>query len=434
MHYVLSPNVTWTQITKFADRITRSTLGLDNSLYLLSLKDSPRGKILRMSLAGRPELTKTSVFVNQGEGVITDFAPTAQKLYVEEMIGGPSRLRVFNLNGKEEQAVPTEPVVGIGSVLWTEGDKILFSQSSYLAPSAFYQYDPSAGVVTPTALKRKAKADWSNTEVVREYATSKDGTKIPINILRPKGIKLDGNNPTILYAYGGYGISMTPYASVRNSVWLNSGGVYAIANIRGGGEFGDEWHRAGNLTKKQNVFDDFIACEEYLVKAGYTNPAKLVAEGGSNGGLLMGAILVQRPELLRAVSAAAGLYDMIRVELHPNGAYNTTEFGTVKDKAQFEALYAYSPYHHVKEGVSYPAVLFTTGEYDGRVDPANSRKMTARLQAATGSSNPILLRTSSTTGHGQGTALSDAIERDTDVLVFLFDQLGVTFKPPVTNE
>jgi prolyl oligopeptidase len=434
MHYLLGPGGAWTQLTKFSDRITRSNLGLDNSLYLLSLKDAPRGKILRMSLTGRPELAKTSVFVNQGEGVITGFEPTAEKLYVVEMIGGPSRIRVFNLNGKEENPVPTEPVVGIGSVLWTEGDNILFSQSWYLAPSAFFQYNPTAGTVTPTALRRKAKADWSNIEVVREYAISKDGTKIPINILRPKGIKLDGNNPTILNAYGGYGISMTPGASVRNSVWLNSGGVYAIANIRGGGEFGDDWHRAGNLTNKQNVFDDFIACEEYLIKAGYANPSKLAAEGGSNGGLLMGAILVQRPDLLRAVLSSVGIYDMLRVELHPNGAYNVTEFGTVKDKAQFDALYAYSPYHHVKDGASYPAVLFTTGEYDGRVDPANSRKMTARLQAATSSSNPILLRTSSTTGHGQGTALSDAIERDTDVLVFLFDQLGVTFRPPTKTE
>jgi prolyl oligopeptidase len=191
MHYLLGSEGTWTQLTKFFDRITQSNLGLDNSLYLLSLKDAPRGKILRMSLTGRPELANTTVFVSEGEGVITGFEPTAQKLYVEEMIGGPSRLRVFNLNGKEEKPIPTEPMVGIGSVLWTEGDNILFSQSSYLAPSAYFQYSPTAGEVTPTALKRKAKADWSNIEVVREYATSKDGTKIPINILRPKGIKLD---------------------------------------------------------------------------------------------------------------------------------------------------------------------------------------------------------------------------------------------------
>ncbi len=433
-HYLLGPSGGWIQLTKFADRITQANLGLDNSLYLLSLKDSPRGKLLRMSLEGRPELSKTTVFVEQGEGVITNFVPTAQKLYVTEMIGGPSRLRVFGLNGKEEKPVPTEPVVGIGSVLWTSGDNILFSQSSYLAPSAFYQYDPGSGAVTQTALKRKTEADWSNTEVVREYATSKDGTKIPINILRPKGIKLDGSHPTILYGYGGYSISMTPGSSVRNSVWLNSGGVYAVANIRGGGEFGDDWHRAGNLTNKQHVFDDFIACAEYLIKAGYTNPSKLGTEGGSNGGLLMGAILVQRPDLLRAVVSSVGIYDMLRVELHPNGAYNTTEFGSVKDKSQFEALYAYSPYHHVVDGTRYPAVLFTTGEFDGRVDPYHSRKMTARLQAAGSSTNPILLRTSSTTGHGQGTALSEAVERDTDIMTFWFDQLGVKFVSKVKTE
>ncbi len=434
MHFLSGPEKNWAQLTKFEDRITKGELGVDNACYLLSLKDAPHGKLLRMPLGGHPELSNTTEFVKESDGVIIDFEATAQKFYVEELIGGPSRLRVYNMDGTEDKAVPTDPYVSIGSLLWTEDDNVLFSVASYVAPSAYFAYSPTAGSVTPTALKRKAKADWSNIEVVREFATSKDGTRIPINILRPKGIRLDGSHPTILYGYGGYGSSQTPNASVRNTVWLNSGGVYAIANIRGGGEFGDEWHLSGNLTKKQNVFDDFIACAEYLIQAGYTNPSKLATEGGSNGGLLMGAILTQRPDLLRAVSSSVGLYDMLRVELHPNGAYNVTEFGTVKDKAQFDALYGYSPYHHVTDGLPYPAVLFTTGQFDGRVDPSNSRKMAARLQSATGSTNPVLLRVSFTTGHGQGTARSETIERDTDVLTFLFDQLGVTFQPPAVNE
>jgi prolyl oligopeptidase len=428
-HYLTGTDGHWTQLTQFADRITLANFGLDNALYLLSLKDAPRGKILRMSLDGRPELANTKVFVDQSEGVITGFVSTAQKLYVTEMDGGPSRLRVFNQSGTEEKPVPTEPVSSVGSVLWTAGDQIVFGQSSYLKPYAMYQYDPTDGIVTPTALRVKTGADYSKIEVVREFAISKDGTKIPINILRPKGIKLNGSTPTILYGYGGYGINMTPGFSARNSVWVNSGGVYAIANIRGGGEFGDEWHRAGNLTRKQTVFDDFIACAQYLIKAGYTNPGKLGIEGGSNGGLLMGATLTQRPDLFRAVVSSVGIYDMLRVELSPNGEFNTTEFGSVKNKDEFNALYAYSPFHHVIDSTPYPAVLFVTGENDGRVDPANSRKMTARLQAASSSSNPIILRTSSTAGHGQGTALSEVVERDSDVMTFWFNQLGLKFSP-----
>mgnify|MGYP001578735854 CR=1 FL=1 len=429
-HYLAGHDGKWEQLTKFSDRITQAEFGLDNSLYLLSLNGAPHGQVLRLPLDGKPELSHTTVFVTQGEGVITGFEATAQKLYVSEMFGGPSRIRVFSADGKEATPLPTEPVITVGSMLWTTGDKLLFSQLSYLSPGGAYIYDPADNSVTETALKRTTTADVSNIEVVRESAVSKDGTHIPINILKRKGTKLDGSNPTILYGYGGYGISMTPHFSARNSIWINAGGIYAIANIRGGGEFGDEWHLMGNLTKKQNVFDDFIACAERLIKTGYTSPAKLGIEGGSNGGLLMGATLIQRPDLFRAVVSSVGIYDMLRVELHPNGEYNTTEFGTVKDKAQFEALYAYSPYHHVVDGTPYPAVLFVTGEHDGRVDPYNSRKMTARMQVATSSDRPILLRLSSTAGHGQGTRFSEGIDRDTDVLTFWFDQLGLTMAAP----
>ncbi len=211
--------------------------------------------------------------------------------------------------------------------------------------------------------------------------------------------------------------------------WLDQGGVYAIANLRGGGEYGEEWHQAGRLTRKQNVFDDFIACAQHLIERKYTSPAHLAAIGGSNGGLLMGAAFTQRPDLFRAVVSYVGIYDMLRVELDPNGAFNVTEFGTVRDPDQFKALYAYSPYHHVKDGTAYPAILFPTGENDHRVNPMQSRKMTARLQAANSSGRPILLRTSSNAGHGIGTAADERIEEDADVLSFLFDQLGIKYTP-----
>jgi prolyl oligopeptidase len=218
---------------------------------------------------------------------------------------------------------------------------------------------------------------------------------------------------------------LQPSFSESRRVWLDGGGILAVANLRGGGEFGEAWHLAGNLTKKQNVFDDMIGVAEHLVARGYTKPERLAAIGGSNGGLLMGAILVQRRELFRAIVSSVGIYDMLRVELTPNGAFNVTEFGTVKDPAQFKALYAYSPYHHVKDGTAYPAVLLTSGENDGRVDPYNSRKMAARLQAANPSGRPVLLRISMDTGHGMGTPLKTRVEEEADTYAFLMAQLGM---------
>jgi prolyl oligopeptidase len=272
---------------------------------------------------------------------------------------------------------------------------------------------------------------FDDAEVVREYAVSKDGTRVPVNIIRLKTAKLNGKNPTLLEGYGGYNISMTPgFVGAFGRMWLNQGGVYAIANLRGGGEYGEEWHRAGRLIRKQNVFDDFIACAEHLIQRNYTSPQHLAIIGGSNGGLLMGAVLTQRPDLFRAVVSAVGIYDMLRVELDPNGAFNVTEYGTVKDPDQFKALYAYSPYHHLRDGGSYPAVLMTTGENDHRVNPMNSRKMTARLQAANISDHPILLRTSSNAGHGIGSSLDEEIQEGTDIFTFLFDQLGIKYVAP----
>ncbi len=236
---------------------------------------------------------------------------------------------------------------------------------------------------------------------------------------------LNGNNPTILTGYGGFGISETPYFSASLRVWIEQGGIYAVANIRGGSEYGEEWHRAGMLTNKQNVFYDFAAAMNYLIENRYTNPQKLAITGGSNGGLLMGAMITQHPERFKATVSTVGIYDILRNELSANGSFNIPEYGTVQNEEQFTAMYAYSPYHQVRNGIAYPAVLFMTGANDPRVDPMQSRKMTARLQAATSSKNPILLRTSSTTGHGGGTPLEERIKEAVDRYSFLFHQLGV---------
>jgi prolyl oligopeptidase len=263
---------------------------------------------------------------------------------------------------------------------------------------------------------------------VREFATSKDGTRVPMSIVRRKGLVLDGTNPVLLTGYGGYGVSESPGFGDWLRLWIEQGGVYVTTNLRGGGEYGEAWHLAGNLTRKQNVFDDFIACARHLIDVGYTNPSRLAITGTSNGGLLMGAALTQHPELFRAVVSNVGIYDALRTELSDNGEFNVTEFGTVKDPEQFRALYAYSPYHHVNDGEKYPAVLLTGGDTDVRVEPMQSRKMTARLQAATASGLPVLLRTNPNAGHGIGTALEYQISDEADDLAFLFAELGMKYK------
>jgi len=434
-HYVMDASGHWTQVTHLDDGIVAAKVGPNDALYLLSRKDAPRGKILRLSSPNLP-LSQAKVAVPESSGSeseeggrasIESFLPASGRLYVMDMMGGPSRVRVFDDHDRALPAPPLPPVSGVDEAV-AIGGNLLFRVSTYLAPPAWYRFDSASGNSARTALSETSAFKLDDFEVVREFATSKDGTRVPLNILRRKGTKLDGSHPTILYGYGGYEISETPRLfRFLTVVWLQQGGVFVDTNLRGGGEYGEEWHRAGNLIHKQNVFDDFIASAQYLIDHKYTSPQRLAIFGGSNGGLLMGAALTQRPDLFRAVVSTVGIYDMLRVELDPNGAFNTTEFGTVKDPAQFKALYAYSPYHHVKDGTAYPAILFMTGDNDHRVNPMQSRKMTARLQAASSSGRPILLRTSSTAGHGFGTAVDEMIEQDADVLSFLFDQLGVHY-------
>ncbi len=426
--YLLRPGSGWTRIAAFEDKVVGAVFAPDGSLLLLSRQGAPRGKVLRLA-AGAVKLADALTLVPEGDDAIQGFLATPTRLYVAELAGGPGRVRVFDLAGKPLGEVPLPPVSGVGQIARVDGDAVLIHLTSFLEPPAWYRYDPATGKLARTALFETSPASFSDCEVVREMVTSKDGTKVPLSIIRRKATKLDGHNPTLLTGYGGFGISLSPGFSPARRVWLEQGGVYAIANLRGGGEFGEAWHDAGRLTHKQNVFDDFLACARYLVAAGYTDPRRLAIEGGSNGGLLMGAALTQAPGLFRAVVSHVGIYDMLRVELSSNGAFNTTEYGTVKDRAQFEALYGYSPYHHVKDHTAYPAVLFLTGANDPRVDPMQSRKMTARLQAATSSGRPVLLRTSSGTGHGIGSPLSARIAQAVDVYAFLFRELGVTYHP-----
>ena len=423
-HYLLGPDGTWKQITQFSDQIKGARVGRDNALYMISRAGAPRGKILRLPL-DVPELKNAAEIVASGEAVIQQIVPSTDALYVADLLGGPSQIRRFDLNGKNETVIPIPQISAVQGMLALEDGSLLFRDVSYTEPAAWFHCANEKPEPTKTALRNTSPVSFADIEVKREFATSKDGTKIPLNILFRKGMRRDGQSPTLLYGYGGYGISMSPNFDFTQRLWFDRGGVYVVANIRGGGEFGEEWHKSGNLTKKQNVFDDFTAAAEYLVKENYTRPEKLALEGGSNGGLLMGAMITQHPDLMRAVVSQVGIYDMLRVELAPNGAFNVTEFGTVKDPEQFKALYAYSPYHHVVEGTKYPAVLMMTGANDGRVAPYHSRKMTARLVEANKSGNPILLRTSSSAGHGIGTALNERIKQLADIYAFLFAQLNM---------
>jgi prolyl oligopeptidase len=424
-HYLLGPDGTWKQITQFSDQIKAVRLGRDNAMYLLSRNAAPRGKILRLPLE-TPELSKAVEIVPTGEPVIQQMVPAADALFVGDLLGGPSQIRRFGLDGKGETIIPIPKISAVQEMVALEDSSLLFRDQSYTEPATWFHCAKEKTEPMKTALRSTSPVSFADIEVTREFATSKDGTKIPLNIIFRKGMKRDGQNPTLLHGYGGYGISMSPNFEFTRRLWFDHGGVYVVANTRGGGEFGEDWHKAGNLMKKQNVFDDFAAAGEYLIKEKYTRPEKLAILGGSNGGLLMGAMITQHPDLMRAVVSQVGIYDMLRVELAPNGAFNVTEFGTVKDPEQFKALYAYSPYHRVVDGTKYPSILMMTGANDGRVAPYHSRKMVARLEEANKSQNPILLRTSSSAGHGIGTALNERIKQLADIYAFLFAQLGMT--------
>jgi len=316
-------------------------------------------------------------------------------------------------------------------LLATEGDQIVFANSSFVDATSYFRFDARTNQTVKTNLTSKSPVDFSGIEVVREFATSKDGTRVLVNIIKPKSVKRDGSNPLVLNGYGGYGINLSPRFSPTRMVIFEQGVIYAVANLRGGGEYGENWHRQGNLTNKQNVFDDFAAVARHLIDRGYTSSEKLAILGGSNGGLLMGATMTQHPKLAKAMVSMVGIYDILRVELSPNGSFNIPEFGTVTNPDHFRALRAYSPYHNVRGGVAYPATLSITGANDPRVDPMQSRKMTARLQSASSGGPPVLLRTSANSGHGGDTALSERIEQSVDIYGFIFQQLGVQYTPVV---
>src|SRR5437762_638625 len=335
-----------------------------------------------------------------------------------------SRLRLFGLDGRflKDVGLPT-----LGTVASISGerkdDAMFYAFTSFLYPTTIFRYDFKDG--TSSVFKAPAiDFDPSAYETKQVFYASKDGTRVPMFLTHKKGVKLDGSNPTYLYGYGGFNISLTPSFSVSVLAWLELGGVYAMPNLRGGGEYGEEWHQAGMHEKKQNVFDDFIAAAEYLIAAGYTSPAKLAIGGGSNGGLLVGAAMTQRPDLFAAALPAVGVMDMLRFHKFTIGWAWTTDYGSADNPDEFKALYAYSPYHNLKPGTHYPATLVTTADHDDRVVPAHSFKFAARLQEYQAGDKPTLIRIETKAGHGAGKPTAKQIEEAADELAFLTHTLN----------
>lgn len=393
-------------------------------LYVWTNWKAENGRVLDIDLR-HPAQHNWREVVPQSGDVIDDFDADGGELIVKYLHNVSSRIRVFQPDGRAagEISFPTLGSVSRLSGHW-EGREVFFDFSSFHVPPTIYRYDLSHASQSQWA-RENVPLDSSKFELKQVFYRSKDGTRVPMFLLYQKGLKLDGANPVLMTAYGGFDISMTPQFSPQAVVWVERGGVFALPNLRGGGEFGEPWHRAGMGEKKQNVFDDFFAAAEWLIRNHYTNPSRLAIEGRSNGGLLMGAAMTQRPELYRAIICGYPLLDMLRYQKFLVARFWIPEYGSADDAAQFKYLYAYSPYQHVEKGTKYPAVLFETGDSDTRVAPLHARKMTALMQWASASGYPILLHYDTTEGHSEGRPVSKQVEDDSDELCFLFWQLAV---------
>jgi prolyl oligopeptidase len=415
----------WTTVTAREDDVTDWAL-VGDDLYLMSHRGAPRYKVLRTPIA-KPDVKTASVVLPAGNAVVTGLASAADAVYVRKMNAGMSELwRLPRATLKPERLAL--PFLGDIETMSTDPRRrdIVFDLGGWTRSGAIYTYDPAARKVVDTRLQPQGPFDSpADLESRQVQVKAPDGTLVPMSLVYRKGIKLDGSNPTILYGYGSYGISMTPFYRPTWLPWFDRGGVFAVAHVRGGGEWGQDWHKAGFQATKPNTWRDAIACAEWLVANKWTSPSKLSIMGGSAGGIFVGRAITDRPDLFGAAVAQVPVSDMVRGEFSANGVPNIPEFGTVKTEAGFKALYAMSPYHWVRDGVKYPAVLLTTGINDPRVDAYQAAKMTARLQAASTSGKPILMRIDYEAGHGFGTTKKQAYEERADTFAFLFREAGV---------
>jgi prolyl oligopeptidase len=388
--------------------------------------DAPNYRVVAID-GGKPGKENWEIVIPEKAEVLVGVGAAGGKLFCDYLKDVTTRVSQHDLSGKLEREIALPGLGSAGGFGGKKEDRILFyTFTSFNYPPVIFQYDIASG---ESKLFRKSEARFrpEDYDVRQVFYPSRDGTLVPMFIVHKKGLARDGSNPTLLYAYGGFNISMTPWFSAGNLVFLENGGVYALANLRGGGEYGEAWHRAGMLEKKQNVFDDFIAAAEYLVREKYTRPDRLAIAGDSNGGLLVGACMTQRPELFKVALPGVGVMDMLRFHKFTVGWGWTVEFGSSDDAGQFKYLYAYSPLHNLKPGVSYPATLVTTADHDDRVVPAHSFKFIATLQEMNRGENPVLIRIETRSGHGSSN-LRKAIETAADTWGFVFKNLGMECK------
>jgi prolyl oligopeptidase len=412
-----------------ADATYRFVQNEGTMFILRSDNEAPRGRLIGVNITAPQRENWRSIVPQSATATLVDAEAVSDRIAVTYLENAVSSLRLFSLRGTPRGTVP---VPGIGTVTEVTGhetdDEFFYAFQSYLIPPTIYRYDLKKDRQT-VYRQPTLPIDVSAYETKQVFVQSKDGTPVPMFITARRDLKLDGMNPTLLYGYGGFNVSLTPEFSPEKMVWLEMGGIYAVANLRGGGELGEAWHQAGILGRKQNVFDDFIAAGEYLIAQGYTSAKKLAIQGGSNGGLLVGAVTAQRPDLFAVALPAVGVMDMLRFHKFTIGWAWVSDYGSADDPAQFRFLYAYSPLHNLKKGTAYPATLITTGDHDDRVVPGHSFKYAAALQAAQGGDAPILIRIDTRAGHGAGKPTTKRIEEAADRLAFTVRHLNMTAVP-----
>ncbi|OZB99957.1 prolyl endopeptidase [Alteromonas macleodii] len=395
----------------------------DDELFFTSTANAPTGKVIKVDFDGGVKATET--VIESTSDTLSSVSLLGEKLFAQYLKDVKGQVSVFDLNGKKIDEIAFNDIGSVSGFYGSKNaDTTFYKLTGFTNPGQVFAYDVKSG---ESSLFKSIDTgvNYDDYETKQIFYTSKDGTKVPMFIVHKKGLKLDGNNKTLLYGYGGFNISLLPRYSVSRMVWVEQGNVLAIANLRGGGEYGQQWHKAGTKLDKQNVFDDFIAAGEYLVESGYTTPEKMGIQGGSNGGLLVGATLTQRPDLFSAALPAVGVLDMLRYHTpSANARAWSSDYGLSENKDEFEALYAYSPLHNTKPGTCYPATLVTTGDHDDRVVPWHSYKFAAQLQADQSCDNPILLRVETRAGHGAGTPTWMQIEGYADQWAFLESALN----------
>lgn len=403
-----------------------------SKLYIVTNMDAPNGKIVTVD-ASNPTPENWVDLIPETENVLST-STGGGYIFAEYMVDAVSKVLQYDYDGKLVREVEL-PGIGSANGFSTkkEEKEMYYSFTNYVTPQRIYKYDVDNG---SSELYRKPEIDFNpeDYESNQVFYTSKDGTEIPMIITHKKGIQMDGKNPTILYGYGGFNISLTPRFSIANAVWMEQGGIYAVPNLRGGGEYGKEWHDAGTQMKKQNVFDDFIAAAEYLIDNRYTSSDFLAIRGASNGGLLVGATMTQRPDLMKVALPAVGVLDMLRYHTFTAGAGWSYDYGTAEQSEEmFKYLIGYSPVHNVKAGTSYPATLITTADHDDRVVPAHSFKFVAELQEKQVGNNPVLIRIETDAGHGAGTPVTKTIEQYVDIFGFTLYNMGYEVLPEKVN-